>query len=312
MTEGTIVNSCDYRRLVTQDEKLDDCRDANEEGVTPYRGGCASNNAPTLNETIPENDAMCWEVQKFGEPCDDNCGGGEEPENEENDPENDNEEEDEEDNEEKDNEVEDNEDNYNEDEDNQNEDEDNQDNEENEEDNEDEEDNEENEDEDNEKNDNEDEDNEDNEDNHNEDEDYEDNEDNEDENNENCEDDGSFLFKGKDNEDCEWIGKIAKRTEKLCPKNSNGKKVAESCPVTCRKCSDDNEDNEGNEDNDNDSGCEDDSTFVFRGQQKKNCRWIEKNPTFCNKKSDGIKVSVACPVACIACESLLSRARVAS
>ena len=92
---------------MTQDENLDNCRDANEEGVTPYIGGCDSNNAPALNEPIPENDAMCWEVQKFGEPCDDNCGGGEQPENE------DNEEEDNENNE--DNEVEDNEDNDKED-----------------------------------------------------------------------------------------------------------------------------------------------------------------------------------------------------
>ena len=193
--------------MVTQDENLDDCRDANEEGVTPYRGGCDSNNAPALNEPIPENDAMCWEVQKFGEP------GGEEPENEEN-------EEEEEDNandedNENENEVEDNEDNDNEDED-----VDNQDN------------NEENEDENNEEIDNEDEDNE-----ENEGEDSEDNEDDEDEEeNESCEDDGSFLVRGKKNKDCEWIGKKAKRTMKFCRKKFNGKNVAESCPVTCGKC----------------------------------------------------------------------------
>ena len=76
MNSGTIVNRCDHRRLVTPEENLENCRDANEEGVSPYNGGCDANNSPALNQPIPENDAMCWEVQKFGEPCDDNCGSG--------------------------------------------------------------------------------------------------------------------------------------------------------------------------------------------------------------------------------------------
>merc|ERR1711939_791239 len=67
-TEGKIVNRCDHRRLVTPDEDLSQCRDANEEGVTPYNGGCDQNDPPALNEVIPEDDSMCWEVQKFGEP----------------------------------------------------------------------------------------------------------------------------------------------------------------------------------------------------------------------------------------------------
>merc|ERR1711988_1057211 len=70
VTEGGILNSCDFRRLVTPTENLEDCRDANEEGVTPFRSGCSQNNAPSLNEPLVEDDNKCWDVLNFGEPSD--------------------------------------------------------------------------------------------------------------------------------------------------------------------------------------------------------------------------------------------------
>jgi len=333
MTEGKIVNRCDFRRLVTPDEDLEQCRDANEESVTPYNGGCDQNAPPTLNEDIPEDDAMCWEVQNYGEPCDDNCGGGNEnPDEDEDEEDNENEDEDEDNNE---NENEDNnnneEDNESENEEDEDENNNNQNDNDNENDNENEEDEEnnnededgdgdndndndnENDNEEDENNENESEDEEDqdeDEDNENENDEDEDNqnenedEEDEDEDNEegpNCEDEESFLFKGKPNKDCSWI---AKRAGKLCKKKSFGKKVSDSCPKSCGKCSNDNED----EDNDNDNeepGCRDDSEFMFKGKEHKTCNWIKrkakKNPKICDKKSNGTKVKVACPVACGAC-----------
>lgn len=71
---GRLVNNCDYRRLVTPTENLDNCRDANEENVQPFREGCNAQNLPPLNVPLVEqNPEQCWEVQNFGEPCDDNC-----------------------------------------------------------------------------------------------------------------------------------------------------------------------------------------------------------------------------------------------
>merc|ERR1712199_132289 len=70
--KGKIVNRCDHRRLVTKDENLDNCRDANEEGSKPYNGGCKA--SPTIGEPIDEDaligDSMCWEMSKFGAPED--------------------------------------------------------------------------------------------------------------------------------------------------------------------------------------------------------------------------------------------------
>merc|ERR1711907_380220 len=87
-----IVNRCDHRRLVTKDENLDNCRDANEEGSKPYNGGCKA--SPTIGEPIDEDaligDSMCWEMSKFGAPEDgddenDGSGDGEDEEEEEED-----------------------------------------------------------------------------------------------------------------------------------------------------------------------------------------------------------------------------------
>merc|ERR1711981_916235 len=91
-----IVNRCDHRRLVTKDENLDNCRDANEEGSKPYNGGCKA--SPTIGEPIDEDaligDSMCWEMSKFGAPEDgdeenDGSGDDEEEEEDEEDDEND-------------------------------------------------------------------------------------------------------------------------------------------------------------------------------------------------------------------------------
>ena len=304
---GTIVNRCDHRRLVTQEENLENCRDANEEGVSPYNGGCDPNNSPTLNFPIPEDDSKCWEVQKFGEPSDgnDNEGEGEgEGEDGINPPSDEDEGNDEDENMPDDNQEEGNEDeeygigdedeeenspDVSQEEENEEEDEEEEENspdvsqeEENEEEDEEEEENlpdvsqeEENEEEDDEEEnlpdvsqeeENEEEDDEEEnltdvsqeEENEEEEEEEEENlpggsqedeneeeenlpdesqeEENEDEEDEdNCEDDESFLFKGRRNKTCRWIGGKANRKERLCSKSS----VSASCPETCGICAED-------------------------------------------------------------------------
>lgn len=62
-----IANRCDYRRLVTSTEDLSQCRDANEDhGLGFDDVGCDSKYESQLNKPIPENDSMCWEIQRFG------------------------------------------------------------------------------------------------------------------------------------------------------------------------------------------------------------------------------------------------------
>merc|ERR1711907_25213 len=61
--EGTIVNRCDHRRLVTRGT-AENCRDANEDGSSPYNGGCKG--SPAIGQPIPEDDSKCWEISKFG------------------------------------------------------------------------------------------------------------------------------------------------------------------------------------------------------------------------------------------------------
>merc|ERR1712023_134740 len=56
-------NRCDHRRLVTPGT-AENCRDANEEGSSPYNGGCKG--SPTIGQPIPEDDSKCWEISKFG------------------------------------------------------------------------------------------------------------------------------------------------------------------------------------------------------------------------------------------------------
>merc|ERR1712071_25338 len=112
-------------------------------------------------------------------------------------------------------------------------------------------------------------------------------------------DDGSFLFKGRRNKGCDWVGQTKKRAERLCPKTSEGKKVSESCPVTCGTCSNDEEDED-------DCG-EDDSSFLFKDRRNKGCDWVGKvtkrAERLCPMMSKGKKVSESCPVACRTCSN---------
>merc|ERR1712176_366523 len=64
---GRIANRCDYRRLVTQDENLNDCRDANEDHGLGYDDiGCNRAYESQIGKVIPETDNFCWELTKFG------------------------------------------------------------------------------------------------------------------------------------------------------------------------------------------------------------------------------------------------------
>ena len=68
MYQRRIANRCDYRRLVTETENLDNCRDANEEHNLGFDDiGCdPAYESSQLNKPIPENDDICWEVTRFG------------------------------------------------------------------------------------------------------------------------------------------------------------------------------------------------------------------------------------------------------
>merc|ERR1711862_844026 len=76
---GRIANRCDYRRLVTKEENLEDCRDANEDHGLGYDDiGCNADYNSQIGSVIPESDAQCWEITKFGYDEtgeDDNDGG---------------------------------------------------------------------------------------------------------------------------------------------------------------------------------------------------------------------------------------------
>merc|ERR1712125_262032 len=67
LLSGRIANRCDYRRLVTQVENLNDCRDANEDHGLGYDDiGCNRAYESQINNVIPETDDFCWELTKFG------------------------------------------------------------------------------------------------------------------------------------------------------------------------------------------------------------------------------------------------------
>ena len=70
VTQGRIANRCDYRRLVTETEDVTQCRDANEDHGLGFEGvgdtGCDSQYASQINAPIPEDDPVCWEIQRFG------------------------------------------------------------------------------------------------------------------------------------------------------------------------------------------------------------------------------------------------------
>jgi len=66
VTQGRIANRCDYRRLVTTTENVEDCRDANEDHGLGFEGGCDEQYTSQIGEVIPEDDSVCWEIQRFG------------------------------------------------------------------------------------------------------------------------------------------------------------------------------------------------------------------------------------------------------
>jgi len=73
---GRIANRCDYRRLVTSTEDLDDCRDANEDHGMGFDDiGCNQQYIDQIGQPIPEDDSVCWEIERFG----DNEEGGPPP-----------------------------------------------------------------------------------------------------------------------------------------------------------------------------------------------------------------------------------------
>lgn len=68
VTQGRIANRCDYRRQVTQEENLSDCRDANEDHGLGYdpEEGCDNQYILQIGSPIPEDDSVCWEIERFG------------------------------------------------------------------------------------------------------------------------------------------------------------------------------------------------------------------------------------------------------
>merc|ERR1711862_16171 len=51
----------------TKDENLEDCRDANEDHGLGYDDiGCNKKYESQIGSVIPESDAQCWELSKFG------------------------------------------------------------------------------------------------------------------------------------------------------------------------------------------------------------------------------------------------------
>merc|ERR1712085_229442 len=66
MAQGRIANRCDYRRLVTSGENLENCRDANEDHGLSFEGGCGAQYRDQIGAPIPEDDSVCWEIERFG------------------------------------------------------------------------------------------------------------------------------------------------------------------------------------------------------------------------------------------------------
>lgn len=64
-----IANRCDYRRLVTEEEDVSKCRDANEDHGMGFDDiGCNADlyQDAQLNKPIEEDDGICWEIARFG------------------------------------------------------------------------------------------------------------------------------------------------------------------------------------------------------------------------------------------------------
>merc|ERR1711865_1041334 len=282
MGEGGIVNSCDFRRLVLPTWDLNQCRDANEEGVSPYPGGCNPEKAPERNKPLVEDDAKCWEVQNFGEPDD---GNDNENDNDENEGDGDDDDDDDDEKSEDDG------------------------------DNNDEEEEEEQENDSGDGSQDEGDDEEDDNGNSNDSGDVE--EDSDDNDTTTCKDDPSFLFRNKPNKPCtkmkaKQCGKKqnGKEVSKLCPF------TCDTCPDDADEKSEDDGDNndeeeeneessasaDGDDDDDDDNICKDDPLFRFRKNGRKTNKTCDKmNSKKCKKKQGGKKIHKYCPMTCGKC-----------
>jgi hypothetical protein len=74
--EGRIANRCDFRRLVTSSENVNNCRDANEDHGMSFNGGCDQSLGNQIGSPLQEDEGQCWEVTQFGSPGDNNDNGG--------------------------------------------------------------------------------------------------------------------------------------------------------------------------------------------------------------------------------------------
>lgn len=62
-----IANGCDYRKLIASEVDANNCRDANEEHNLGFVDiGCDPQFRAQIGSPIPEDDSVCWEVERFG------------------------------------------------------------------------------------------------------------------------------------------------------------------------------------------------------------------------------------------------------
>jgi len=112
-----------------------------------------------------------------------------------------------------------------------------------------------------------------------------------------CANDPSFLFKGKANNDCNWVLKRHKYKTKpnrksVCQKRHNRKSVSKYCPLACNPA----------------CNCVDDTTYRHKGKSRRDCNYVkkahDKGKGICQTKGAirGLKVHDSCPVACGMCE----------
>merc|ERR1712194_862724 len=47
-------------------ENLENCRDANEDHGLSFEGGCDAQYKNQIGAPIPEDDSVCWEIERFG------------------------------------------------------------------------------------------------------------------------------------------------------------------------------------------------------------------------------------------------------
>ena len=122
--------------------------------------------------------------------------------------------------------------------------------------------------------------------------------------------DGELAYKDRPKWDCAWV---AKKAKKRCNRSWAGKKLSQTCRLTCETCNaeptdaptvaptadyfdDDFLDDDGNVD------CADDPDFLFKNKPGKDCDWVAKKPwKLCYRNSQGFPVWSYCPEACGYC-----------